>query len=86
MVKKKNDIVEKENIKKKQNQQVEKPNLWVRFRIFCHGVKSEAKKVHWPNRKDMVKYSVATIVFVLFCSMFFYLIDILYAFIQSALS
>lgn len=61
----------------------EKKSLWVRFRIFCHGVKSEAKKVHWPNRKDMVKYSVATVVFIIFCSLFFYAIDIIFALIQS---
>ena len=61
----------------------EKKNLWVRFRIFCHGVKSEAKKVHWPTRKDMVKYSIATVLFIIFCSLFFYIIDIIFALIQS---
>ena len=43
----------------------EKKSLWVRFRIFCHGVKSETLSVHWPSKKDMVKYSIATIVFVI---------------------
>ena len=61
----------------------EKKSLWVRFRIFCHGVKSEAKKVHWPTRKDMVKYSIATVLFIIFCSLFFYIIDIIFALIQS---
>lgn len=61
----------------------EKKSLWVRFHIFCHGVKSEAKKVHWPTRKDMVKYSIATVLFIIFCSLFFYIIDIIFALIQS---
>lgn len=61
----------------------EKKSLWVRFRIFCHGVKSEAKKVHWPTKKDMVKYSIATVLFIVFCSLFFYVIDIIFALIQS---
>lgn len=61
----------------------EKKSLWVRFRIFCHGVKSEAKKVHWPTKKDMAKYSVATVVFIIFCSMFFYIIDVIFALVQS---
>lgn len=56
-----------------------KKSLWVRFRIFCHGVVSEFKKVNWPSRFDMVKYSIATIVFVLFLAVFFYLIDIIFA-------
>ena len=75
------------NVKKEKKGQREtkepKRSLWVRFRIFCHGVKSETKKVHWPNRKDMVKYSIATILFVLFCSLFFYAIDIIFAFLKS---
>ena len=71
--------------KKNKKKEVEKKSLWVRFRIFCHGVKSEFKKVHWPSRRDMVKYSIATIVFILFCAAFFYLINVLFALIQSVL-
>lgn len=76
----------KENGKKDNSVKVsseKKKSLWVRFRIFCHGVKSEAKKVHWPTRKDMVKYSVATVAFIIFCSLFVYIIDIIFALIQS---
>lgn len=61
----------------------EKKSLWIRFRIFCHGVKTEAKRVHWPTKKDMVKYSIATVLFIVFCSVFFYIIDILFALVQS---
>lgn len=60
-----------------------KKSLWVRFRIFCHGVKVEAKKVHWPTKKDMVKYSIATVLFIVFCSLFFYIIDVIFALVQS---
>ncbi len=67
----------------KNTQKKEKKSLFVRFRIFCHGVKSEFKKVHWPSKKDMVKYSIATIFFIIFCALFFYLIDVIFAFIQS---
>ena len=65
------------------NNKVEKKSLWVRFRIFCHVVKSEFNKVHWSDREKMIKYSIATIVFIIFCSLFFYLIDIIFALIQS---
>jgi len=69
---------------KKEEKKVEKKkSLWVRFRIFCHGVGSEFKKVNWPTRYNMVKYSIATIVFVIFLAIFFYIIDVLFALIQS---
>ena len=67
---------------KKVSKKEEKKSLWVRFRIFCHGVKSEFLKVHWPSKKDMFRYSVATIFFVIFCSLFFYLINVIFALIQ----
>ena len=62
---------------------VEKKSLFARVMTFCHGVKSEFKKVHWTNKKDMVKYSIATIITIIFCSLFFYLIDVLFALVQS---
>ena len=45
--------------------------------------KSEFKKIKWPTKKDMIKYSIATIVFVIFFAIFFYLIELLMAFIKS---
>lgn len=86
---KKKKNAEKKEEKKKEKQAVkkvetkEKRSLWVKFRIFCHGVKSEFQKVHWTSKSDMVKYSIATIIFVVFCSLFFYGIDIIFALIQS---
>ena len=82
--------VEKEKKVKKNNQskpkekkEETKKSLWVRFRIFCHGVKSETLSVHWPNKKDMIRYSIATIFFIIFCAMFFYLINVIFALIQT---
>ena len=69
--------------KKEERENNSKKNIWERFMIFCNGVKSEAKKVRWTSKKDMVKYSIATIVFMIFCSIFFYLIDTLFALVQS---
>ena len=83
---KKNNTKTKETVKKvakKEEKVVEKQNFFVKFRIFCNGVKSEFKKVHWTSKKDMIKYSIACIVFIIFCSLFFYLIDILFALVQS---
>ena len=73
----------KKNDSKKKVVKTEKKSLWTRFRIFCHGVKSEATSVHWPSKKEMVKYSIATICFIIFCALFFYAIDIIFALVQS---
>ena len=80
--KEKNEVSKKKNDSKK-TEKKEKKSLWVRFRIFCHGVKSETLSVHWPNKKDMIRYSIATIFFIVFCAVFFYAIDIIFALIQS---
>jgi preprotein translocase SecE subunit len=77
---KKNKKTKTEKIEKKST---EKKGLWTRFRIFCNGVKSEFNKVHWPKKEDMIKYSIATVFFIIFCGVFFYIIDIIFAFIRS---
>lgn len=69
--------------KKKTSTSEKKQSIWTRFMIYCHGVKSEAKKVRWTSKKDMVKYSIATIIFIIFCSLFFYGIDTIFALIQA---
>lgn len=73
----------KKNVSEKKEEKGNKKNIFVRFRIFCNGVKSEFNKVHWTSKEDMVKYSISTILFIIFCSLFFYLIDIVFALIRS---
>ena len=46
-------------------------------------VKKEMSLVHFPNRKDMVKYSIATIFFVIFFGVYFYLIELAMALVKS---
>lgn len=71
---------------KKENSKEEKKGIFTRFLIFCNGVKGEFKKVHWTSKDDMVKYSVASIAFMIFFALFFYAIDVLFALIQSLLA
>lgn len=54
-----------------------------KIKNFFKEVKSELGKVKWPNRKDMVKYSIATISFVIFFAAFFYLIVLVMALISG---
>ena len=87
---KKNKKEEPKRIQKKDNKKnnkkkvkEEKKSLWVRFRVFCHGVKSEFSKIHWPSKKEMVRYSIASIFFIIFCALFFYLINVIFALVQT---
>ena len=50
---------------------------------FFGEVRKELSKVKWPSKKDMVKYSIATIVFIIFFALFFYLIGVLVALISK---
>jgi preprotein translocase SecE subunit len=81
----KKEVINK-NKSTKSSDKKEKKSLFTKFRIFCHGVKSEFEKVHWTSKENMVKYSIATIIFIIFFSVFFYLIDIIFALIQSLFS
>ena len=82
-VEKKKNVVKKETNKEEKKNTNNKQSLWVRFRIFCHGVASEFKKIYLLTKEDIVKYSIATIIFVIFLAVFFYLIDVLFALVQT---
>lgn len=40
-------------------------------------VKQEMKKIKWPSRKDMIKYSIATLTIILFFCLFFVASDLI---------
>lgn len=40
------------------------------------GVKVEMKKVTWPSKKDVIKYSLATILFCIIFMVFFQILDL----------
>ena len=46
-------------------------------------VKGELKKVKWPTRKELIKYTISTLVFVIFFALFFYGIETLFAFVKG---
>lgn len=43
---------------------------------FLKGVKKELKKVSWPSKKDVIKYSIATLVFCIIVMIFFQLLNL----------
>lgn len=44
---------------------------------FLLGVKKEMKKVKWPDKKEMITYSIATISFILVFGIFFGGLDLI---------
>lgn len=62
---------------KKEKKSKEKKTPWLK------SVFKELKLVQWPSKKDMVKYSIATIVFIIFFALFFYAIELIMAFLKS---
>ncbi len=46
---------------------------------FFKSVKNEMGKVRWPLKKEMVKYSIATLSFIIFFALFFTVGDLIIA-------
>ena len=77
---------EKENLKKKKKvseKNTKKEVKKVKKESFFKGVVSEFKKIRWPNKKEMVKYSIATFCFVIFFAIYFGLIEVVMYFIET---
>ncbi len=86
--------IKSENKKRKQTKEVKKNTKNVKTnkkketkkstkKHFLGEVRSEMAKVKWPSKKDMIKYSIATIVFVIFFALFFYAIDMVIALLKE---
>ena len=72
-----------DNVKKKNAKKVKKIKKQSKIIMFFKEIKKEVSKVKWPSKKEMVKYSIATIVFILFFGVFFYVIDLIIALLKA---
>ena len=50
---------------------------------FFSDVRAEMRLVRWPSKEEVVKYTIATLVFVGFFALFFYGIDALFALVKG---
>lgn len=50
---------------------------------YFSGVKKEISRVRWLSKKNLVKFSIATISFVVFFSLYFYAIDYITAWLRT---
>ena len=65
-------IAEKKNVRTKKEK---KENIFKRIAKYFKGVGKEIKRIRWTDRKDLLKYSICTLVFVLFFGVYFYAIN-----------
>lgn len=57
----------------------EKESVKTNKESFFTGVRKEMSKVRWPLKKEMGKYSTATLFFIVFFALYFVLFDIIIA-------
>ena len=68
----------KKNLKnevKKTTSEKKKTNIFNSISKYFKGVLKEVKRIKWTSSKDLVKYSIASIVLIVFFGLYFYGID-----------
>ena len=78
--KNKHYIAEKKNVKVKKDK---KENVFKRIGKYFRGVGKELKRIRWTERKDLFKYTLCTLMFVLFFGLYFYAIDWIVLLVRS---
>ena len=73
---KKNNTIKKTKVKKDNKPKVKKEN-------YFKGVAKEMKLVKWPTFKDVVKYTVATLILCIIVCGFFLLLNLLLSIIKG---
>lgn len=51
---------------------------------YFKGVKKEISRIRWTTGKELLKYSLTTVTFMLVLGLYFYAIDMLISLIRSA--
>ena len=52
-------------------------------KTYGEEVKAELKKVKWPTKQEMAKYSIAVFIFIILFGLYFYGLDAFFAWITS---
>lgn len=61
--------------KKKEKKKKERVNIFKAIKRYFTGVVKEIKRIKWTTGKELVKYSIASIILILFFGLYFYGID-----------
>lgn len=54
-----------------------KPTAWARFTKYLRDARSELRKVSWPNRKELITYTIVVVVTVVAVAIFSGLVDVI---------
>ena len=87
-------VVEKKSTSKKtklyiaekktnKNKKEKKGNVFKNVAGYFKGVGKEIKRIRWTDKGSLLKYSICTLIFVLFFGLYFYAIDWLALLIRS---
>ncbi len=76
--KKEKKVKQTKNLKKKEKK------TKVKKESYIAGVKSEISKVKWPSKQEVLKYTIATIVFMVVLAVFFELLTLIMAMLGGA--
>lgn len=75
----KEKVTKKDSVKKIEKKDKKKKEKKSKNESFFKSVRNEMSKVRWPLKKEMIKYSVATLSFIIFFALFFTLGDLIIA-------
>ena len=78
---KKKDV--KVETKKVKSSKKKGENIVKKIGNYFKGVLKELKRIKWTTKKDLVKYSIASVCFVLSFSLYFYIVELLAVFLRS---
>ena len=70
--KRENNVAEKKTVKKDKKERV---NIFKSIGKYFRGVGKEIRRIKWTSGKELVKYSIAAVAFVVFFGLYFYGID-----------
>lgn len=73
------------SVKNNKGKSTKKESILKRFRNYLKNVALEMKKTKWPSKKNMISYSVATLLFILIFALFFTFTDVIIAAIKQVL-
>ena len=81
--KKETEKKNKHYIAEKKVKKEKKENIFKRMVKYFKGVGKEFKRIRWTDKKDLFKYSLCTLAFVLFFGVYFYAIDWIVLLVRS---
>lgn len=69
--------------KKKKDVHIHMKKLFSKIGNYFLGVKKEFSRIRWTKGKDLLKYSVSTLSFMIFFGIFFSVIELIISFVRS---